>query len=67
MSTKIETRKCYELIHKFFNGDKQKIMDWFSAPNPALGFLIPLQMVKSGRSPKLLSFIKSSLDENKRP
>ena len=66
MNDKIEIRRCYDLVRKFFNDDPQKTILWFNTPNPALASEIPLQMIMKGRVNKLLKFIKSSIAQNYR-
>ena len=54
------------LVAEFFAGDQSKTLLWFSTPNPRLGNLLPLDMIKMGRVRKLLTFVQTALDENKR-
>ncbi len=56
----------YKLVLEFFNGNEDKRDTWFNTSNPFLSYLKPIHMIKLGRENKLLSFIKSQLDENKR-
>lgn len=52
------------LVHTFFN-DVAKTNLWLNTPNPNLGGATPVNTMVSGRGIKLLSWIKTSLDENK--
>lgn len=54
------------LVAEFFSGDQSKTQLWFSTPNPQLGNITPLDMIKIGRVRKLLSFVQTALDQNKR-
>ena len=46
--------------------DVDRTMLWFQTPNPSLGGMTPRDMIKVGRFKKLLRFIQTALDENKR-
>ena len=52
---------CYDKVLQYFNGDTTKTWTWFKTPNPALGMVSPLDMMRVGRTKKLLSFIDSRL------
>lgn len=55
-----------QLVTDFFNGDKDKLLLWFTTPNPLLGNVTPIAMVEADHScPKLLKFIQTQLSENK--
>ena len=56
----------YKLVLEFFEGNEDKATKWFDVPNPLLGLLKPIHMIKLGKEDKLLRFIKIRLDENKR-
>lgn len=56
----------YLLIKDFFKNDEAKTIAWFNCPNPGLGGITPLHMIKVGRSAKLIKFIESSLEGNYR-
>jgi len=53
------------LVAEFFN-NVEKTTLWFSTPNPLLGDMSPRNMIKVGRFQKLLKFIQTALDENRR-
>jgi uncharacterized protein (DUF2384 family) len=57
--------ECLILVTDFFK-DWEKSKAWFKHENPLLGNMRPVDMIKQGRSEKLLKFIKTSLEENKR-
>lgn len=63
MTTKFP-HKYYLLIKKYFRGDEEKTLLWFKTKNPSLGGKAPLDMIRDGRSKKLIDFIQSSLDGN---
>lgn len=48
-------------IKNYFNGDIDKTFKWFSTSNPALGYLSPLEMLKSGKEKNLKKFIDNAL------
>ena len=54
------------LVAEFFSGDSEKTKLWFATPNPLLGNIPPVDMIKMGRERKLLAFVQTALDENKR-
>ncbi len=54
------------LVGDFFQ-DERKTMFWFQTPNPLIGNISPKEMIRRGRFRKLLEFIQTALDENKRP
>lgn len=54
------------LVAEFFGGDAQRTSLWFATPNPQLGSLAPVDMIKMGRVRKLLTFVQVALDQNKR-
>jgi hypothetical protein len=60
-----EWATAINLVGAFFN-DEQKTMLWFQMPNPLLGNMSPRDMIRVGRFGKLLKFIQTALDENKR-
>jgi len=48
-----------------FDGDLNKTAFWFTTKNPFLGNISPRDMIRTGRSYKLLKFILLTLEENK--
>ncbi len=53
------------LVGDFF-GDESRTILWFQTPNPLLGSISPKEMIKRGRFRKLLQFIQTALEENKK-
>ena len=53
------------LVGEFFGNESQTIL-WFQTPNPMLGSISPKEMIKRGRFRKLLQFIQTALEENKK-
>jgi hypothetical protein len=51
----------FERMKIYFNGDTAKTWAWFKTPLPALDNLSPLEMIKIGRTVKLLKFIDNKL------
>ena len=63
------TRINVEIIintHCFFN-DLEKTALWLRLPNLNLGGSSPIQMMRNGRSDRLLKWILNALDENETP
>ena len=52
------------LVAGFFK-DADKTILWFYTPNPLLGEQTPRDMIRIGRSKKLIKFIRNALSENK--
>lgn len=52
------------LVQSFFN-DFDKTKTWLNTPNPHLGQIEPAALMLRARSKKVLTFIKTSLEENK--
>jgi hypothetical protein len=55
--------KIADLVRGFFK-DEEKTRLWFHTENPLLGGSVPIDMIRQGRSEKLLKFIQGSLAEN---
>lgn len=53
------------LVGSFFNSPEKTIM-WFKIPNPLLGNMSPRDMIRIGRSKRLMQFIQTALNENKK-
>ena len=62
----IEWATAINLVVGFFDKDMQKTILWFGMPNPLLGGISPRDMIRIGRFKKLLKFIQTALEENKR-
>jgi hypothetical protein len=58
-------KEAASLVLEFFDGDKKKSALWWSLKNPLLGGISPKDMVRLGRSKRLLEWIKIQLAENK--
>ena len=61
----VEWATAINLVGCYFN-DPDKTMLWFQVPNPLLGGMSPRDMIRVGRFKKLLKFIQTAIDENKR-
>jgi hypothetical protein len=61
----VEWATAINLVGSHFN-DIDKTMLWFQVPNPLLGGMAPRDLIRVGRFKKLLKFIQTALDENKR-
>lgn len=53
------------LVGSFFNDTTKTIM-WFKIANPLLGNISPRDMIRIGRFKRLMRFIQTALDENKK-
>lgn len=60
----IEWAMAINLVAGFFK-NQDKTMLWFDTPNPHLGEQTPKDMIRIGRSKKLIKFIRNALSENK--
>jgi uncharacterized protein (DUF2384 family) len=47
-------------IESFFES-REKAATWFNTPNPVLGNVRPIEMIRIGRADKLLRFIEGAL------
>lgn len=52
------------LVAEYFSGDVGKTAMWFKTPNPMLGDVTPRDMIRLGRSNKLIRFIMEAREEN---
>jgi hypothetical protein len=55
----------FDKVKQFFCGDIKKTWLWFTTPNPAMGMLSPLNLIKIGRANRVKQFIDNAIDENK--
>lgn len=55
-----------KLIKEYFKGNPIKTDLWFNMKNPILGDISPNDMIRFGRINKLILWIESALEENKR-
>lgn len=53
--------EVHRMVFRYFDGDPEKIHDWFTTPNPLLGQVAPVDMLKYGRGEKLLQFVKERM------
>ena len=60
----IEWATAINLVAGFFKNQDKTIL-WFNTPNPLLGEQTPKDMIRIGRSKKLVKFIRNALLENK--
>jgi hypothetical protein len=52
-------------VNMYFNNISKSI-DWMYTQNPLLGNVVPNDMIKVGRFDKLMGFIYTQLEDNKR-
>lgn len=57
--SKVEAQCCYNKMLYYFNGDTEKTWNWFKSPNACLGNVSPIDMIRTGRTNKLLKYIES--------
>jgi hypothetical protein len=62
----LEWANLFNLVAQHFNGDIDKTALWLQVRNPFLGDISPKDMIRIGRYKKLISFVQSSLNENRR-
>ena len=58
---------AHQLILAFFAGDEKKTIAWFTTPNPLLGNMDPLDLIRMGQADKVLRFVKTQLAQNEPP
>ena len=61
-----EWAAAINLVATFFNNAEKTIL-WFKIPNPLLGDISPRDMIRLGRSKRLMKFILTALSENQNP
>ena len=61
----VEWATAINLVASYFN-NLEKALLWFQVSNPLLGNMSPRDMIRVGRFKRLLKFIQTALDENKR-
>ena len=54
------------LVNEYFK-NPEKTMIWFKTPNVLLGESTPRDMIRMGKSKRLIKFVRNALDENKAP
>lgn len=62
----LEWAVAIHLVTEHF-GDLERAVLWFRVPNPLLGGISPRDMIRIGRFKKLLRFIHTALEENRKP
>jgi len=67
MTEREKIKYARKMIKEHFNGSPVKTDLWFRLENPMLGGKSPNDFIRIGRIDKLLLFIESAIDENKRP
>ena len=60
-----EWANLLNLVAGFFDGDAKKTVLWFTLPNPSLGNIAPRDMIRFGRSKRLMNFVVTALGENR--
>jgi len=56
-----EWATALELVAGFFDGNADKTVIWFKSPNPLLGDLPPMYLIRIGRAGKLIRIIRDAL------
>jgi uncharacterized protein (DUF2384 family) len=54
------------LVYGFFK-EVPKTIQWLATPNPLLGMVRPIEMIRAGRGDRVLGFVKYQLGENVLP
>lgn len=60
----LEIAVVCSLVAEYFEGDPKKTAMWFKTANPMLGDITPQNMVRLGRSNKLIKFIMEAREAN---
>jgi len=55
------------LLTEHFSEDYEKVAAWLETPNPNFGDITPLQLMRAGRSKKVLEFILNAKFKNQYP
>lgn len=66
LESNVSTYFIISHLEKFFKNNDDKIKDWLETKNPNLGNLSPLELIKRGRAHKVLEFVESAMEENKK-
>ena len=45
--------KAFNVVLRFYNGNKAKARTWFTLPNPNMGGSSPIALIKAGRGHKV--------------
>lgn len=61
----LENIEVVYLVRQFL-GDEKKARDWLNSSNPNLGHVTPIRMMMTGRSKRLLEWVRSALAQNLR-
>lgn len=61
------SQEYFQKVCRYFSGDTRKTWAWFTTPNPSLGSVSPLEMIKGGREDKLKKFIDNQLEKGYMP
>lgn len=56
--------RIYHKLLNYFEGDNEKVKLWMKTPNPSLGHIRPVFMIRVARAHKLEQFIDSALAGN---
>ena len=60
----LQVGTAIDLVAEFFD-DSKKASLWFRTPNPLLGNITPIEMIRMGRIKKLLNVIQTAIEENR--
>ncbi len=60
-----EWANLVNLVAGFFDGDVKKTVLWFALPNPSLGNIAPRDMIRFGRSKRLMKFVVTALEDHR--
>lgn len=60
-----EWANLLNLVAECFDGDVKKTVLWLALPNPSLGNIAPRDMIRFGRTKRLLKFVVNALAVNR--
>ncbi len=55
-----------EVVYIYFDGDRTRVNQWLKSPHPDLDNIPPLALIQRGKSEKLITVIRSLLNEIER-
>jgi hypothetical protein len=61
MSKRLSYEEITKTILEIFDGNKDKMLNWWITPNSNFGNLSPFQMAKDGRGDEVMRFVRTRL------
>ena len=59
----VDLKSTLEVVHIYFNGDRNQVERWLNSPHPELTNLTPLSLIKHGEVGGLVPVIREMLAE----